>query len=210
MHASPAPAPLGEEGLAPQPLHDLVALRDPADEPRAPFALLVGEHETPFGRCLLALNGQGVLCHLSFLFSGGPLPDGEAARAALRARWPRATVHEAPEATAPVAAGLFHAPPGAPGTRRRVAVDGTPFQRRVWEALARIPPGCRVSYQTIANAIGQPAAVRAVGQAVGANPVTLVIPCHRVVRASGDLGGYYWGPALKQALLAWEEGQQGA
>ncbi len=83
-------------------------------------------------------------------------------------------------------------------------LKGTNFQLRVWEALLHIPPGRAVSYGDIAAHIGHPAAVRAVGSAVGANPISWLIPCHRVLRKTGDLGGYRWGTTRKQAMIGWE------
>lgn len=87
--------------------------------------------------------------------------------------------------------------------------QGTPFQRSVWHALSVLPMGARVSYQEIAVRIGKPRAVRAVANAVGANPFPLLIPCHRVIRSSGAIGGYYYGTAMKEALLRWEAEQMG-
>jgi AraC family transcriptional regulator of adaptative response/methylated-DNA-[protein]-cysteine methyltransferase len=83
-------------------------------------------------------------------------------------------------------------------------VAGTPFQERVWTALSRIPPGRTWAYRELAAAAGVPRAARAVGGAVGANPVALFLPCHRVVRADGSMGGYHWGGGVKAALLRWE------
>ncbi len=90
--------------------------------------------------------------------------------------------------------------------RVRVAVTGTPFQERVWRALARVAPGNTCSYQALARAAGSPRAARAVGNAVAANPIALFLPCHRVVRSDGSLGGYHWGGAVKAGLLRWERG----
>ncbi|TPW21745.1 MAG: ADA regulatory protein [Elusimicrobia bacterium] len=85
-----------------------------------------------------------------------------------------------------------------------VSLAGTPFQLRVWEALLRVPPGRAASYGQVAAAVGRPKAVRAVGTAVGDSPVAFLIPCHRVLRSTGALGGYRWGTARKRAILAWE------
>jgi AraC family transcriptional regulator of adaptative response/methylated-DNA-[protein]-cysteine methyltransferase len=90
-----------------------------------------------------------------------------------------------------------------------VFVKGTQFQLRVWDALLRIPEGALATYRDLAGALGQPGASRAIGSAVGANPVALLIPCHRVIRASGELGGYRWGEARKRVLLAAELAWQG-
>jgi AraC family transcriptional regulator of adaptative response/methylated-DNA-[protein]-cysteine methyltransferase len=90
------------------------------------------------------------------------------------------------------------------GLRRPLHVQGTPFQLKVWQALVRIPEGRLVSYQALARAVGSPGAARAVGGAVGANSIAVLIPCHRVIREAGDPGGYRWDLARKQALIAWE------
>ena len=92
----------------------------------------------------------------------------------------------------------------------RLHMIGAPFQIKVWEALISIPTGHVTTYSEIAGAIGRPKAVRAVGTAVGRNPVSWLIPCHRALRKSGGLGGYHWGLPVKRALLAWEAAREGA
>jgi AraC family transcriptional regulator of adaptative response/methylated-DNA-[protein]-cysteine methyltransferase len=94
--------------------------------------------------------------------------------------------------------------PFDPNAPISVCVRGTNFQTQVWRALLEIPPGTLTSYATVAAAIGKPRAVRAVGTAIGANPVAFLIPCHRVIRQTGELGGYRWGLPRKQAMYAWE------
>jgi AraC family transcriptional regulator of adaptative response/methylated-DNA-[protein]-cysteine methyltransferase len=89
-------------------------------------------------------------------------------------------------------------------------VAGSRFQFQVWRALLRVPSGSVVSYGDLARTMGQPGAARAVGQAVGANPVAWLIPCHRVLRGDGAIGGYRWGPRRKAVMLAWESGRQAA
>lgn len=158
----------------------------------AGLTLRWGFHESPFGTALLALSPRG-LCHLAFV--DGPRRD---ALADLRRRWPKAVLKEDRPATGAVARRAFGRRPVS------VVLSGTPFQTKVWEALLRIPPGAAATYGQVAAAVGRPKATRAVGTAVGANPVAFLIPCHRVLREGGALGGYRWGKARKQALLAWE------
>lgn len=151
-----------------------------------------GVHETPFGTAFLALAPRGV-CHLSFGIGRGR------ALAELKRRWPRAELKLDRAGTAQVVGRIF----GRKG-RIPVALAGTPFQLKVWEALLRIPPGRAASYGQVAAAVGRPTATRAVGTAVGDNPIAFLIPCHRVLRGTGALGGYRWGTARKRAILAWE------
>lgn len=160
-----------------------------------------GFHPTPFGTCLLGATARGV-CHLSFLDGGG----AERRRAALdecKSEWPKAVFRRDPGAARALAARIFDR-----GARRSekipVLLTGTPFRLKVWEALLKIPPGRVVSYGDVARAIGAPAACRAVGSAVGANPVAYLIPCHRVIRETGIVGDYRWGRTRKLAMLTWE------
>lgn len=173
-----------------------------------------GVHPTPFGPALLAVTERG-LTSLSFVPPEGPDPLVER----LARVWPGAVMEESPQRTEPVAVSIFgptevasspDASPvlqperdGSPMTLR-LHVRGTNFQIRVWEALLRVPPGRAVTYADLAEAVGRPGAARAVGNATGRNPVALVIPCHRVLRKNGVLGGYRWGVARKRALLGWE------
>ena len=184
-------------------LHDLLVTLEGATPGEirgggAGLTLRHGVHDSPFGPYLLAVTERGV-CGLSFLDEDGP----DRALSGLAERWPAAILREDPAATAPVAARLFRrdAPAGAP---LRLRVRGTAFQVRVWEALLRIPPGRLASYDDVAAAIGAPGATRAVGTAIGRNPVAVLIPCHRVIRKTGAFGGYAWGPVRKRALHAWE------
>lgn len=169
----------------------------------AGLRIQAGFHETPFGECLLATTERGV-CGLSFDASR------DAAMADLVSRWPGAVIEEKPRATAPVARRLFEAlavrdPAGL--VPLSLLVRGTNFQVKVWSALLRIPAGAVATYEDVATAIGAPRAVRAVGTAVGRNPVAFLIPCHRVIRGTGALGGYRWGVERKRAMLAWESGR---
>ena len=127
------------------------------------------------------------------------------AMADLRARWPEARYHEAPDRIAPWVEAAFGG-----GGDARLHLIGAPFQVKVWEALLRIPTGHVTTYSDIAGAVGHPTAVRAVGTAVGRNPVSWLIPCHRALRKSGGLGGYHWGVPVKRAMLAWEAARIGA
>jgi AraC family transcriptional regulator of adaptative response/methylated-DNA-[protein]-cysteine methyltransferase len=156
-----------------------------------------GTHMTPFGEAFIAVTSRGV-CGLHFL---GPMTADEA-RAEVQGRWPAALLREDAGVTRPVAQRMFaRAHTGAPLS---LLVSGTNFQLQVWRALLRVPAGSVTTYDEIARHIGAPAAHRAVGTAVGRNPIALLIPCHRVLRKSGELGGYHWGTSRKSAILAWE------
>jgi len=162
----------------------------------AGLTIRYGFHPTPFGECLLGLTERGI-CHLGFVENGR-----EAALADLRAEWMGATLVEDPAATGPLIAPIFsleHSP-----TPISLFLTGTNFQLKVWEALIRIPSGSAGTYEQIAAQIGRPSAVRAVGTAVGHNPVAVLIPCHRVIRKMGEFGNYRYGSARKKALLGWE------
>jgi AraC family transcriptional regulator of adaptative response/methylated-DNA-[protein]-cysteine methyltransferase len=164
----------------------------------AGLALEYAVHDTPFGKAFIAITPRGI-CGLSFLEhaeSDGHLRE-------LQKAWPHATVHENRQRTLAVIKAMF-------GEEKKLDrplslhVSGTNFQISVWKALLQIPPAKVASYTQIATAIGHPGSARAVGQAVGANPVAILIPCHRVIQQSGKLGGYHWGETRKQALHAWE------
>jgi AraC family transcriptional regulator of adaptative response/methylated-DNA-[protein]-cysteine methyltransferase len=185
-------------------LHDLLVnfhAVTPGELKRAGAGLTIqyGFHPSPFGECLIAATARGV-CHLGFVSPA----DRRAALAELTAEWSRARLEEAPRATAPIARRLFTRGNGHAPTGIDLHVRGTNFQIKVWEALLRIPPGGVVSYEDLARHIHAPRAVRAVANAVAHNPVAWLIPCHRVIRKSGALGGYRWGETRKKALLAWE------
>ncbi|MGS3141697.1 bifunctional transcriptional activator/DNA repair enzyme AdaA [Aeromonas sanarellii] len=157
-----------------------------------------GVHDTPFGQAFVALTPRGV-CNFSFLDDQAP----EAPLAALAQRWSAAELREAPSRTQGVIHTMFD---GSKTPDRPISlhVSGTNFQISVWRALLQIPPARVVSYTQVASAVGNPKAARAVGLAVGANPVALMIPCHRVIQQNGKLGGYHWGETRKQAIHAWE------
>jgi AraC family transcriptional regulator of adaptative response/methylated-DNA-[protein]-cysteine methyltransferase len=159
-----------------------------------------GFHPSPFGRCLLARTERGI-CGLSFVQD--ELPEAALVRH-LRARWTGARVVEAPEATAGLSRQIFAFPQQHASAPLHLFVRGTNFQIQVWQALIRIPFGKAVSYEDIARHIGMPAASRAVGNAVGSNPIPFLIPCHRVIRKLGEFGNYGEGPERKKAILGWE------
>jgi AraC family transcriptional regulator of adaptative response/methylated-DNA-[protein]-cysteine methyltransferase len=163
----------------------------------AGLTIRYGLHPTPFGRCILGLTERGI-CHLGFVQDG----EGEAIDA-LVAEWPQARMLEDHRATAPLVAPIFDL---ARRSSRPLYLHlrGTNFQIQVWEALLRIPAGQVTTYGQIATRIGRPAATRAVGSAVGHNPVAVLIPCHRVIRSLGEFGNYRYGAARKAALLAHE------
>ncbi len=121
-------------------------------------------------------------------------------------RWPRAHYVNAPERTAPLADSVFDPTTWSANHPIRLMLIGTAFEVRVWQALLRIPIGRAVSYSDIAHHLGNPKAMRAVGTAVGRNPISFVVPCHRVLRTDGALGGYHWGLTRKRAMLGWEAG----
>ncbi len=180
-------------------LHDLFVkweAMSPGEFAQAGEGLTInyGWFDSPFGPALSMGTDRGI-CGLAFAAEFGP----DIAMADLRARWPNATYVENPDAIAAWTTAAL-------GLKGNTALHmiGAPFQLQVWEALLRIPSGHVTTYSEIANAIGRPKAVRAVGTAVGRNPVSLLIPCHRALRKSGALGGYHWGLPVKRALLAWE------
>jgi AraC family transcriptional regulator of adaptative response/methylated-DNA-[protein]-cysteine methyltransferase len=154
-----------------------------------------GFHESPFGESLIATTDRGI-CNLAFTQGD----NRERLLSEMRSRWPNATFIEDATRTRAVARRIFGDSAGAVS----LFLKGTNFQIRVWEALLRVPAGRAVTYEDIAHSIGYPTAVRAVGAAVGRNPIAYLIPCHRVLRKSGVFGEYHWGSARKKALLAFE------
>ena len=161
-----------------------------------------GIHPTIFGDCLLALTERGIV-HLSFSVNG----DSESLVYDLQQRWPHARLQRDMRKTKLDVNRIFSSSINRRMHRSHLFLRGTNFQLKVWEALLRIPAGHLTTYQHIANAIGHSKAVRAVGNAVGANPVSFLIPCHRVIQSAGAIGNYRWGPARKKAMLAWEAAQ---
>ena len=158
-----------------------------------------GIHPTPFGDCLIATTERGI-CGLSFVG-----PDGSRDLLNnLKRRWPKARFHSAPQATLATVRCVFGQTQDMPRGPVDLLVQGTNFQVKVWEALLRVPAGAVISYQNLARRAGCARAFRAVASAVGRNPVAYLIPCHRVIRKSGEFGEYRWGVARKKALIAWE------
>ncbi|WP_265457405.1 bifunctional transcriptional activator/DNA repair enzyme AdaA [Aeromonas salmonicida] len=157
-----------------------------------------GVHNTPFGQAFVALTPRGV-CNFSFLDDMAP----QAPLATLAQSWPAAELRESPSRTQGVIHTMFDTSK-TPDRPISLHVSGTNFQISVWRALLEIPPAKVVSYAQVASAVGNPKGARAVGLAVGANPIALMIPCHRVIQQNGKLGGYHWGETRKQAIHAWE------
>ena len=190
----------GAAGLSGQGrLHDLTLRWEamtPGEVARLGDGLTVhwARFDGPFGG-MVAMGTERGLCGLAFTDETGD----EAAFADLTGRWPAATFVEAPDAVEPwVEAALSQS------GEARLHLIGAPFQIKVWEALMAIPSGYVTTYSEIARAVGNPRAVRAVGTAVGRNPISWLIPCHRALRKSGGLGGYHWGLPVKRAMLARE------
>jgi len=160
-----------------------------------------GYHTSIFGLVFVAVTDRGI-CQLTFEDSNSS-EDSEqdyGALIQLKRDWPKACLIHDQAATEAYVTPLFSN--DMPDIK--VLAKGTNFQVQVWQALLRLPYGATTSYQAIANAIGKPKAVRAVASAIGSNPLAYLIPCHRVLRGTGELGGYRWGLDRKSALLGWE------
>jgi len=163
-----------------------------------------GLSQTPFGSWLVAESPRG-LCHLSFI------DDPDDATARLKEDWPRARLMRDDPLAERLADDVFDESQRKTGQAPlRAFVRGTPFQVRVWRALLRIPRGALTSYGRLAEFVGHPSAARAVGNAVGDNPLAWIIPCHRVIRETGIVGNYRWGRVRKRVALAWEGAQPSA
>ena len=197
-----------EVGLSgPGRLHDLFVTHEamsPGEWKSGGAGLTVayGFHPSPFGSALVMTTERG-LAGLAFADPG----EEEAALDDLRGRWPKARYGEDKERTGPIARRIFDPTLWRPDRPLRVVLIGTDFEVRVWETLLGIPMGRATTYSDVAAKLGKPNAARAVGAAVGRNPVSFVVPCHRVVGKSGDLTGYHWGLTRKRAMLGWEAGQ---
>lgn len=161
-----------------------------------------GFHPSPFGLALVMVTDRG-LAGLAFADAGGERLCYED----MAQRWPNAAYVEDSAATAPYAAHIFDPGKWSCEQPLRVVLIGTDFQVRVWESLLKIPLGKAVTYSDLARDIGQPTASRAVGAAVGRNPISFVVPCHRALGKSGALTGYHWGLTRKRAMLGWEAAQ---
>ena len=199
-----------EVGLSgPGRLHDLFVTHEamsPGDWKTGGegLGLNYGYPPSPFGEAIIVATHRG-LAGLGFV-DGGDYP---AALADMVRRWPKAAFTQDQELTGPLAARAFDPTLWKPDTPLRVVFIGTDFEVRVWETLLRIPLGKATTYSTIAERLGKPNAARAVGGAVGRNPVSFVVPCHRVIGKSGSMTGYHWGLTRKQAILGWEAGYSG-
>ena len=166
----------------------------------AGLAINFGWFDSPFGQ-VLAMGTDRGLCGLAFVEETGR----DTAMNDMQSRWPEAAFHHAPDKIEPwVTAALKRKGDTA------LHLIGAPFQIKVWEALLRIPSGHVTTYSEIAQSVGNPRAVRAVGTAIGRNPVSWLIPCHRALRKSGALGGYHWGLPVKRAMLAYESARHEA
>src|SRR5476651_2632204 len=164
-----------------------------------------GFHPCPFGTALVMITPRGL--------AGLALADAGKERAALtdmRRRWPKAKYIEDFAATAATARRIFDTALWKPEQPLRVVLIGTDFEVRVWEKLLTIPIGKMTTYSDLARKTGSPKAARAVGAAIGKNPISFVVPCHRVIGKNGDLTGYHWGITRKRAMLGWEAGMAAA
>ncbi len=190
-------------------LHDLFLRWDamsPGEFARKGEGLTIywGWFDSPFGLSLVMGTEKGI-CGIGFVSEMGE----DWAMQDMISRWPKADFVEDPMMLRPWVLAAFGAP-GQTGEAAPLYLIGAPFQIKVWEALLRVPSGHVTTYSEIAGAIGKPKAVRAVGTAVGRNPISLLIPCHRALRKSGELGGYHWGLPVKRAILAWESARADA
>jgi AraC family transcriptional regulator of adaptative response/methylated-DNA-[protein]-cysteine methyltransferase len=192
----------------PSRLHDLFVAHEaltPGDYRRDGLVLRYGFHPSPFGEAIVVAAPRG-MAGLGFVDEA----NRERALADMARRWPRARLTEDEGATAPYARRAFNPAFWRPDAPLRVVMIGTDFELRVWETLLSVPMGRATTYSDIARKIGAPKAARAVGAAVGRNPISFVVPCHRVLGRSGALTGYHWGLARKQAIIGWEAGRTAA
>lgn len=164
----------------------------------AGLEIAYGFHATPLGECLIGQTARGV-CYLGFRAE----QSRDELCADLLKRWPQARLRADARQTVAIAEQIFQSGADRPAPLH-LLVRGTNFQVQVWRALLQIPEGRVSNYAAVAQSIGRPGASRAVGSAIGANPIAWLIPCHRVLRGDGQLGGYHWGLARKQACLIWE------
>ncbi len=185
-------------------VHDLVVNAEavtPGEYQRGGEGLVVryGFHPSPFGECLVATTPRGI-CHLAFVH---PVSRREALQR-LRHDWPMAELVADQAGTRGAVERAFPSHRAGRGAALALHVKGTNFQLKVWEALLAVPDGAVTTYGAIASKIGDPNSSRAVGTAVGSNPISYLIPCHRVIRSTGELGGYAWGIERKAVMLAYE------
>jgi len=199
-----------DSGLSgPGRLHDLFVTHEAMSPGQwkvggAGMTMRYGFHACPFGTALVIATNRG-LAGLAFADPG----DEAAALADMRSRWPNAVYVEDVHGTAALAQRIFDTKLWRPEQPLRVVLIGTDFEVRVWETLLKIPMGRAVCYSDIAQKIQSPRASRAVGAAVGKNPISFVVPCHRALGKNGTLTGYHWGITRKQAMIGWEAGQVG-
>jgi AraC family transcriptional regulator of adaptative response/methylated-DNA-[protein]-cysteine methyltransferase len=161
--------------------------------------IIYGFHPSPFGECLLAKTERGI-CGFYFIKNGNQRD----VFTEFKQYWQKATLTEDPAATAPLISQIFNPAAGKNKEPLHLILKGTNFQIKVWEALTRIPFGTVVTYEDVAVQVGLPKATRAVGTAVGHNPISFIIPCHRVIRKTAEFGNYGGGTARKKAILGWE------
>lgn len=199
-----------DSGLSgPARLHDLFVTHEAMSPGEwknggAGLTLGYGFHASPFGTAIVIATSRG-LSGLAFADPG----EEQAAFADMTRRWPKATYVEDHAGTAALAQRIFDTRLWRADQPLRVVLIGTDFEVRVWETLLRIPMGRAVSYSDIATKLSSPKASRAVGAAVGRNPISFVVPCHRALGKSGALTGYHWGLTRKRAMLGWEAGHLG-
>ncbi|NBN65640.1 methylated-DNA--[protein]-cysteine S-methyltransferase [Pannonibacter tanglangensis] len=199
-----------EVGLSgPARLHDLFVTHEamtPGDYRGrgAGVTIRYGFHPCPFGQVLLMITERG-LAGLAFADPG----EETSAFEDMSSRWPAASFVADQEATLPYAVRVFDPSAWASDTPLNVVFIGTDFEIRVWQTLLKIPMGRATTYSDIARSLGKPSAARAVGTAVGRNPLSFVVPCHRVLGRTGGLCGYHWGLTRKRAILGWEAGLTG-
>jgi AraC family transcriptional regulator of adaptative response/methylated-DNA-[protein]-cysteine methyltransferase len=201
-----------EVGLSgPGRLHDLFVDHEamtPGDYKRRGEGLEIvwGYHSSPFGNALIMATERGV--------AGLAFADDEEQESAIledmMRRWPAATYTREPERTACYATRIFTPELWCKSSPLKIVLIGTDFEVRVWDALLKLPMGQAITYSDLANHVCTRAAARAVGSAVGRNPISFVVPCHRVLRKDGGLGGYHWGVTRKQAIIGWEAGRLAA
>jgi AraC family transcriptional regulator, regulatory protein of adaptative response / methylated-DNA-[protein]-cysteine methyltransferase len=198
-----------EVGLSgPSRLHDLFVKHEAMSPGRFKakgegLGLSYGYAPSPFGRAIVVATAKGLA---GIGFSDGTDAGDAAALADMVRRWPRARFARDDAAVAPLAARAFDPAEWSDRRPLRVVLIGSDFEVRVWQALLDIPVGRATTYSGIASGLGLPQAARAVGAAVGRNPISFVVPCHRVVGKSGALTGYHWGISRKRAMLGWEAG----
>jgi AraC family transcriptional regulator, regulatory protein of adaptative response / methylated-DNA-[protein]-cysteine methyltransferase len=166
------------------------------------LTIFYGYHSSPFGVALVMVTGHG-LCGMGFNDAGGEA----ASLNDMKRRWPNAEYLENAAVTKPYATQIFSSERWKENQPLRITFIGSDFEIRVWESLLKIPMGQAVTYGDLAASINKPKAARAVGAAIGRNPISFVVPCHRVLGKSGNLTGYHWGLTRKKAIIGWEAGQ---